>query len=283
MTRLFGTDGIRGVANEEPLTPELAYRVGRQLVATLQAEHGVERVRLVLGRDTRRSGPLLEAALTAGALSAGADCYAVGVLPTPGHRVADAHPGGPRRRRLHRVPQSVRGQRHQAPHRERREVARGPGGRDRGGPGRPGRRPARPAGAHRPPGDLRSRRGRLRRVPVPPLSPRPPRDDHRPRLRARGHLSGGTAGVPPAGGARRRHGRGPHRARTSTTGWARSTRRGSRRGWRSGAPPWASPSTATATGSSPSTTRAPFATGTTSSPSPAVTSPPRGVCAATSW
>ena len=73
MTRLFGTDGIRGVANEEPLTPELAFRVARQLVATLQFDHGVDRVRLVIGRDTRRSGPLLEAALTAGAMSAGAD------------------------------------------------------------------------------------------------------------------------------------------------------------------------------------------------------------------
>ncbi len=83
MARLFGTDGIRGVANEEPLTPDLAFRVGRQLVATLQAEHGAERVRLVIGRDTRRSGPLLESALVAGLLSAGADCYAVGVLSTP--------------------------------------------------------------------------------------------------------------------------------------------------------------------------------------------------------
>jgi phosphoglucosamine mutase len=83
MTRLFGTDGIRGVANEEPLTPDLAFRVGRQLVATLQAEHAAERARLVIGRDTRRSGPLLESALVAGLLSAGADCYAVGVLPTP--------------------------------------------------------------------------------------------------------------------------------------------------------------------------------------------------------
>jgi phosphoglucosamine mutase len=81
---LFGTDGIRGVANEAPLTPELAYRVGRQLVATLQAERDVERVRLVIGRDTRRSGPLLESAMVAGILSAGGDCYAVGVLPTPG-------------------------------------------------------------------------------------------------------------------------------------------------------------------------------------------------------
>src|SRR2546422_8260115 len=91
MTRLFGTDGIRGVANEEPLTPDLAFRVGRQLVATLQFDHGADRVRLVIGRDTRRSGPLLEAALIAGALSAGADCYSVGVLPTPGIAVLTHH------------------------------------------------------------------------------------------------------------------------------------------------------------------------------------------------
>jgi phosphoglucosamine mutase len=84
VSRLFGTDGIRGVANEPPLTPELAYRLGRQLVPTLQAARGARRVRLVIGRDTRRSGPLLEAALTAGVLSAGGDCFPVGVLPTPG-------------------------------------------------------------------------------------------------------------------------------------------------------------------------------------------------------
>ena len=97
MTRLFGTDGIRGVANEEPLTPDLAYRVGRQLVATLEAERGVERVRVVIGRDTRLSGQLLETALVSGVLSAGADCYAVGVMPTPGiallTRALDAHGG----------------------------------------------------------------------------------------------------------------------------------------------------------------------------------------------
>jgi phosphoglucosamine mutase len=83
VSRLFGTDGIRGVANEEPLTPDLAYRVGRQLVATLLAERGVTRARLVIGRDTRRSGPLLESAMVAGILSAGADAFAVGELPTP--------------------------------------------------------------------------------------------------------------------------------------------------------------------------------------------------------
>jgi phosphoglucosamine mutase len=97
VTRLFGTDGIRGVANEEPLTPELAYRVGRALVATLAADHGIAPARLVIGRDTRRSGPLLEAAMVAGLLSAGADCYSVGVLPTPGiallTRALDAHGG----------------------------------------------------------------------------------------------------------------------------------------------------------------------------------------------
>ena len=84
VTGLFGTDGIRGVANEPPLTPDLVFRVGRELVATLRAERGVERARLVIGRDTRRSGPLLESAMVAGILSAGGDCYAVGVLPTPG-------------------------------------------------------------------------------------------------------------------------------------------------------------------------------------------------------
>lgn len=84
MSRLFGTDGIRGVANEPPLTPDLAYRVGRELTATLAARRGGERVRVVIGRDTRRSGPLLEAAMVAGLLSAGADCFTVGVLPTPG-------------------------------------------------------------------------------------------------------------------------------------------------------------------------------------------------------
>jgi len=84
VSRLFGTDGIRGVANEPPLMPDLAYRVGRELTATLAAQHGSEQVRVVIGRDTRRSGPLLEAAMVAGLLSAGADCFTVGVLPTPG-------------------------------------------------------------------------------------------------------------------------------------------------------------------------------------------------------
>ncbi len=83
MSRLFGTDGIRGIANQEPLTPELAHRVGREFAATLVNQLGRPRIRLVIGRDTRLSGPMLEAALVAGALSAGAECVTVGILPTP--------------------------------------------------------------------------------------------------------------------------------------------------------------------------------------------------------
>ncbi|HXJ81308.1 MAG TPA: phosphoglucosamine mutase [Candidatus Methylomirabilis sp.] len=97
MGGLFGTDGIRGVANEAPLTTELVQRLGRQLVATLRDHHGTSKLRLVVGRDTRLSGPMLEGALVSGALSAGADVYAVGVMPTPGiaylTRRLEAHGG----------------------------------------------------------------------------------------------------------------------------------------------------------------------------------------------
>ena len=85
MARLFGTDGVRGVANAEPLTPELAYRLGRVAAAYL-AEHGSRigsRPALLVGRDTRLSGPLLEQALVAGILSTGVDALVAGVLPTP--------------------------------------------------------------------------------------------------------------------------------------------------------------------------------------------------------
>ena len=75
--RLFGTDGVRGVANRD-LTPELAMAIGRALGARLQGGS-----RVAIGRDTRRSGPMLEAALAAGLASAGADVALLGVLPTP--------------------------------------------------------------------------------------------------------------------------------------------------------------------------------------------------------
>ncbi len=75
--KLFGTDGVRGVANRE-LTPELALSIGRALGGRLAPG-----ARVMIGRDTRRSGPMLEAALAAGLSSAGADVVLLGVIPTP--------------------------------------------------------------------------------------------------------------------------------------------------------------------------------------------------------
>ena len=81
MGRLFGTDGARGVANSE-LTCELAMKIGRAAAAVLaQAEH--HRPRVLIGMDTRISSKMLEAALTAGLCSVGADVVQVGVVPTP--------------------------------------------------------------------------------------------------------------------------------------------------------------------------------------------------------
>jgi phosphoglucosamine mutase len=80
MARLFGTDGVRGVANRE-LTPELVLSLGQALGRRLHA--GETRPSCVVGRDSRLSGDLLEAALTAGLCSAGVDVWSVGILPTP--------------------------------------------------------------------------------------------------------------------------------------------------------------------------------------------------------
>lgn len=80
VARLFGTDGIRGIANRD-LTPELAFALGRALVAV---QGGGGRPRVVVGRDTRASGEMLEAALAAGICSAGGDVLLAGELPTPG-------------------------------------------------------------------------------------------------------------------------------------------------------------------------------------------------------
>lgn len=83
MGKYFGTDGVRGVANRE-LTPELAYKIGRcgGYVLTRREKEG-ERPVVVIGRDTRVSGPMLEAALVAGLLSIGADVVRLGVVTTP--------------------------------------------------------------------------------------------------------------------------------------------------------------------------------------------------------
>lgn len=75
MARLFGTDGVRGVANVD-LTCELAYRLGQASVAFMGKT-------IVLGKDTRKSGDMLEAAVVAGITSAGGDALLAGVIPTP--------------------------------------------------------------------------------------------------------------------------------------------------------------------------------------------------------
>jgi len=78
--KLFGTDGVRGVANAD-LTPELAFQLGQAAGQVLLRQGGTPRV--VVGRDTRRSGPMLGAALASGFCSVGVDVDVVGVAPTP--------------------------------------------------------------------------------------------------------------------------------------------------------------------------------------------------------
>jgi phosphoglucosamine mutase len=82
MRRLFGTDGVRGVANEEPMTGEMAMRIGRAAAYLFRNQQG--RHRIVVGKDTRLSGYMLETALASGICSMGGDVLLVGPLPTPG-------------------------------------------------------------------------------------------------------------------------------------------------------------------------------------------------------
>ena len=81
MGKYFGTDGVRGVAGVD-LTCELAMKIGRGAAAVLTEKTG-RRPRILIGKDTRQSGDMLEAALTAGLCSVGADVESLGVLPTP--------------------------------------------------------------------------------------------------------------------------------------------------------------------------------------------------------
>ena len=82
MGRLFGTDGVRGVANQEPMTPETVVKLGRAAAHVFKAPG--ERRRIVIGKDTRLTGYMLETALTSGITSMGVDVLLVGPLPTPG-------------------------------------------------------------------------------------------------------------------------------------------------------------------------------------------------------
>ena len=80
--QLFGTDGVRGVANVYPMTAEVALQLGRALAYVIK--YGPGRPRIVVGKDTRLSGYLLEYAITAGICSMGVDVLLLGPLPTPG-------------------------------------------------------------------------------------------------------------------------------------------------------------------------------------------------------
>src|SRR5690625_7434360 len=80
--RYFGTDGIRGKANAAPMTVETAVQLGRAVALTFSSPG--HRARILVGKDTRLSGYMLEAALMAGITSTGADVTMLGPLPTPG-------------------------------------------------------------------------------------------------------------------------------------------------------------------------------------------------------
>lgn len=96
MGRLFGTDGIRGRVNQSPMTPEMALRVGKAAAVFFRSNTANKHPKIVIGRDTRLSGGMIESALVSGLCSLGADTYLTGVLPTPGvaylttHLAADA-------------------------------------------------------------------------------------------------------------------------------------------------------------------------------------------------
>lgn len=81
--RYFGTDGIRGLANKHPMTSEVALKVGMAAGTVFKSAHESHRHRVVIGKDTRLSGYMLEAALMSGFTSVGMDVFLLGPLPTP--------------------------------------------------------------------------------------------------------------------------------------------------------------------------------------------------------
>jgi len=78
MDKLFGTDGIRGVANEYPMTPEMAVTIGRAIAIYFKGE------KIVIAKDTRISGDMIESAIISGICSSGVNPFISGILPTPG-------------------------------------------------------------------------------------------------------------------------------------------------------------------------------------------------------
>ena len=86
--KLFGTDGVRGIAYVDPVTAETALKLGRAAAHVFKTRSpeakGRERHKIVIGKDTRLSGYMLENAVASGVLSMGVDVLLIGPLPTPG-------------------------------------------------------------------------------------------------------------------------------------------------------------------------------------------------------
>ena len=91
MKRLFGTDGIRGKANRYPMTAEMALNIGRGVATLFKKDTGKSEI--IIGKDTRISGDMLEYAIASGICSAGGDVYLAGILPTPGIAAVTASGG----------------------------------------------------------------------------------------------------------------------------------------------------------------------------------------------
>ena len=252
--QLFGTDGIRGRANVYPMTGEVMLELGRALALVFKlGPHGPSAPRVLIGKDTRLSGYMLEDALAAGLCSMGVDVLQVGPIPTPGTRLPDRRHALRRGRDDLRLAQPVRRQRRQVLLARRLQAPRRARGADRAADGLArARARARARRRPRPRAANRRRVGALHRVPQEELSaPEDPgRAADRDRLRERSGLQGGTHG---AAGARRRGDLGrrpPERHQHQRGAAARPTPRTSRRSRASTARTSASPSTATRTGSS---------------------------------
>jgi phosphoglucosamine mutase len=93
MGTLFGTDGIRGRVSQYPMTPEMALKIGKAAAVFFRDNTFHEHPKIVIGRDTRLSGDMLQSALVSGLSCMGADTYLAGVLPTPGVAYLTTHIG----------------------------------------------------------------------------------------------------------------------------------------------------------------------------------------------
>ena len=126
-TKLFGTDGVRGRANEHPMTAEVALSLGQAVAHVFRRPE--ERTRIIIGKDTRLSGYLFEDALAAGICSMGADVIQVGPMPTPGMAFLTADMRCAAGVMISASHNPYRGQRHQVLLPGRLQAARRDGGR----------------------------------------------------------------------------------------------------------------------------------------------------------